>query len=67
MTSRRLGMKLKAIRKARGMSQLGLAKKAQVAQSYIWSLERGEKRNPGIDVLQKLAQALGVPVVELLK
>lgn len=60
-------MRLKALRKANDMTQLGLAKKAQVAQSYIWALERGDKRNPGIDVLSRLAKALGVPVTELLE
>lgn len=49
------------------MNQLGLAKKARVAQSYIWTLERGEKRNPGIDVLQRLAKALKVKVTDLLQ
>jgi transcriptional regulator with XRE-family HTH domain len=47
---------------ARGAKQLSLAKKAGVAKGYISSLESGEKKNPGIQTLKKLARALGVPV-----
>jgi transcriptional regulator with XRE-family HTH domain len=48
------------------MSQLGLAKRAKVAQAYISELEAGDKKNPGIETLRKLARALSVPVTELL-
>jgi len=59
-----------AIRKARegkGLSQAQLAKRARVAQGYISTLEAGAKKNPGIDVLKRLAKALGVPVTALLE
>jgi transcriptional regulator with XRE-family HTH domain len=49
------------------MSQLDLAERSRVAQGYISSLEAGEKNNPGLDVLKRLAKALGVPVGELLQ
>jgi transcriptional regulator with XRE-family HTH domain len=42
-------------------------KKSGVAQGYISALEAGEKKNSGIDVLKRLARALGVPVTELLE
>ena len=58
---------IRDLREARGMSQLELAKKADVAQGYISSLEAGEKKNPSITILKKLARALGVPVTELLE
>jgi len=48
------------------MTQAELAKKATVAQGYISALEAGEKRNPSVAVIKKLAKALGVPVTELL-
>jgi len=57
---------LKKLREAKGFSQLELAKQAKVAQAYISEMEAGQKKNPGIDTLQKLAKALGVPVTELL-
>jgi transcriptional regulator with XRE-family HTH domain len=50
----------------KGVSQLELAKKSGVAQGYISDLVAGSKKNPGLDVLKRLAKALGVPVTELL-
>jgi transcriptional regulator with XRE-family HTH domain len=49
------------------MSQLDLANKAKVAQGYLSDLEAGTKKNPGLDVLKRLAKALRVPVGELLE
>jgi transcriptional regulator with XRE-family HTH domain len=37
-----------------------------VAQAYISEMEAGDKKNPGIETLRKLAKALGVPVTALL-
>ncbi len=58
---------LRRLRESKGMSHFELAKKAKVAQGYISSLEAGQKKNPGIETLKKLAKAPGVPVTELLK
>jgi transcriptional regulator with XRE-family HTH domain len=57
---------LKRLREDRNMSQAALAKKSGVAQGYISQMEAGEKKNPGIETLKKIAKALGVPVTELL-
>jgi transcriptional regulator with XRE-family HTH domain len=67
MTPRRLRTVLKTLREKRGMTQLELATKAGVAQGYLSNLEAGAKKNPGLDVLKRLARALGVPVGELLE
>jgi transcriptional regulator with XRE-family HTH domain len=67
MTPRRLSTVIRQLREQRGLSQLALAKKADVAQGYISSLEAGEKKNPSITILKKIARALGVPVTELLE
>jgi transcriptional regulator with XRE-family HTH domain len=66
MSPQRIGRVLKRIREREGLSQLELAKRAKVAQAYISEMEAGQKKNPGIETLQKLAKALGVPVTELL-
>ena len=58
---------IRQMREQQGLSQLALAKKADVAQGYISSLEAGEKKNPSIAILRKIAKALGVPVTELLE
>jgi transcriptional regulator with XRE-family HTH domain len=57
---------IRQLREERKMSQLELAQKSGVAQGYISELEAGTKGNPGLDVLKKVAKALGVPVTELL-
>jgi len=54
-------------REEKGLSQLALAKRADVAQAYISEMEAGQKKNPGIETLRKIAKALGVPVTELLE
>jgi transcriptional regulator with XRE-family HTH domain len=66
MSPRKIGVTLKRLREAKGLSQLQLAKRADVAQAYISEMEAGDKKNPGIETLRKLAKALGVPVAELL-
>ena len=54
-----LGMRIRYIRKQKGMSQLSLALEAEVNKNYISDLERG-RRNPSILVLEKIAKALDV-------
>ena len=58
---------LKALREDKGLSQVELANKAKVERTYIVKLESGDKKNPSLDILKKLAKALGVPVTELLE
>ena len=49
------------------MTQVELAKKAKVAQPYLAQLEAGVRKNPSLEILKRLARALGVPVGELLE
>jgi HTH-type transcriptional regulator, competence development regulator len=58
---------LKRLREEKGLSQADLAEKAGVTAPYITQLETGKKANPSLDVLRRLAKALGVPVAELLE
>jgi Helix-turn-helix len=39
---------------------------AGVTKNYITMLEVGKRKNPSLPVLKRLAEALGVPVAELL-
>jgi transcriptional regulator with XRE-family HTH domain len=57
---------IKRLREAQSMSQLELAQKSGVAQGYLSELEAGTKGNPGLEVLKKLAKALGCDVGDLL-
>ena len=56
---------LKAARRSRGLTQAQLAREAHVTVSYIARLE-GAGSAPGIDLLARLATALGVTVHDLL-
>jgi len=58
---------LKALRTSNHMGLRELAKKAKVPPGYLAELEAGKKKNPSLDVLKRLAAALGVPVTELLE
>jgi transcriptional regulator with XRE-family HTH domain len=58
---------LRRLRKTRGLSQEELARKARVSQPYLSQLEAGTYQNPSIEIVQRLAKALGVPVTALLE
>jgi transcriptional regulator with XRE-family HTH domain len=56
-----------AITRARGdISQSEIARRARISAAYLSALESGERKSPGLPVLQRLAKAVGVPVAELL-
>ena len=60
------GTRLKRLRESREMDQMRLAAIAGVAQSYISSLEAGKIGNPGVGTLERLADALALPLGVLL-
>ncbi|MCH4025599.1 MAG: helix-turn-helix transcriptional regulator [Acetobacter fabarum] len=53
------------MRSAKGWSQEDLADAVGLHRTYIGSIERGE-RNLGIDNVERLANALQIPVTNLL-
>jgi transcriptional regulator with XRE-family HTH domain len=57
--------RLREVRRSRGMTQAELARQAQVTASYIWRLESGGAA-PGIDLVDRLATALGTTINDLL-
>lgn len=57
---------LRRVRTDRGLSQEALASEAKLHRTYVGSVERGE-RNISIDNMEKLARALRVPLVDLLR
>lgn len=67
MESRRLiARNLKQIRLSRRLSQEALALQADVDRTYVSGLERG-LRNPSVDILDRLAKALGVATGDFLE
>lgn len=57
---------LREVRQAKGLSQVELGQRAKVRQATISALESGRVRNLDLDVLDRLAAALGVQPVLLL-
>lgn len=57
--------RIREVRKQRGLSQQGLSAKAGVNLAYLGRLERAEAA-PGIDMLDRIAGALGVAPAALL-
>jgi transcriptional regulator with XRE-family HTH domain len=58
--------KIKRLRERKGLTQVELAAKARITQPYLAQLESGVRLNPSLDVLKRLAEALGVAVRDLL-
>ena len=61
-----MGTRIRTFREARGMSQAELAKLAKITREYVNKLEAG-RYDPTVGVLQRLAKALKVKVMELLE
>ena len=57
---------LRQTRRARGLSQMRLAVKADIHISYLGRLERGESA-PSIETVANVANALGVSPADLLR
>jgi transcriptional regulator with XRE-family HTH domain len=58
---------IRELREQRGLTQEAVAKQAKVTKNYITMLERGQRKNPSLPILKRIAGALGVPVGRLLE
>ncbi|WP_088253223.1 helix-turn-helix domain-containing protein [Fimbriiglobus ruber] len=61
----RFAARLREVRTARGMTQVELARRANVTPNYIGRLENAGAA-PGIDLVERLATALGTTSTDLL-
>lgn len=61
-----LGLRMKTLRKSKGLTQKGLAEEVNVSRIYIQSLE-SNRRLPSMKLLKRLAEALDVDVVDLVQ
>ena len=57
---------LRKLREVKGWSIPKLAEESKVSKGYIWELEQGQADRPSLEVVQKLARALGVTIADLL-
>ena len=62
----RLGCNLRRLRLAAGLSQEALAAQCELHRTYVGAVERGE-RNVTLQTLEKIATALHVDPLELLR
>jgi transcriptional regulator with XRE-family HTH domain len=63
---KRFGANLRAVRRAKGMSQEEFAEHLGCHRTYVGGLERGE-RNVSLRTLDRLAGELGVDPISLLQ
>jgi len=63
-TKKLIGMRIKEIRRSKGLSQEQLAEKADINSKYLSRMERGTE-NPTLDMLIKLSKALEVEMWEM--
>ena len=63
-TKKSFGERVRKLRKVKGLSQEALALACDLDRTYIGGIERGE-RNVSLINIQRIADALGVPVREL--
>ncbi|UOR13795.1 helix-turn-helix domain-containing protein [Halobacillus amylolyticus] len=62
-----IGNNIHNIRKSKGLSLSGLAKKANISKSYLSNIERNVNKNPSIQMINKIASVLDVEINALLK
>jgi transcriptional regulator with XRE-family HTH domain len=63
---RRVALNLQRLRKARRWSQSQLAEKAGLSREYVTRIERG-RQDPTLGTLERLAKALKVKLVDVVK
>lgn len=61
-----LGMRIKFLRNQRKWSQEDLAFAANINKNYISDLENG-RRNPSLDILERIAIAFGITLADLFR
>lgn len=61
---KRVAVNVQRLRRDRALSQEELGARARVHQTYLSQVESA-KRNPSIDVVERLAEALGVDISAL--
>ena len=56
---------LTKIRKDKGMTISELAELSGISMGYIWHLEKGTRKNPSKETMEKIANVLGKSVTEI--
>ena len=61
-----IGERIRMMRQAKSLTQEELAHRATLHRTYLTDIERGT-RNPSIEVVEKLANGLGISLAELFR
>lgn len=61
----KFGIRLRTLRKEKGLSQEELALKSGLNRPYVSAIEKG-KRNVSLEVMEKLAGAMDIEIRELI-
>ena len=56
---------LRKIRKTKNLTIKELSEISGVSMGYICHLEKGSRKNPSIYVMEKIAEALGEPIIKI--
>jgi transcriptional regulator with XRE-family HTH domain len=59
-------MRIKALRETRGLSQATVAKAARISREHLARLEGGHY-DPSVGTLERIAEALGVSLMSVLR
>ena len=62
-----LSENLKKIREKKGLSKMKLAKLSGISRRNIMLIETGRRKNPSIETVKALSNALNVSIEELIK
>lgn len=62
-----IGKNIKKLRTKQGLSQDDLARKAELKYSTLAKIEGDFVKKPGVQLMAKIAKALGVAIEDLLK
>jgi transcriptional regulator with XRE-family HTH domain len=62
-----IGDRIRAARKASGMTQEAVARRTDLSLQAVGDIERGIVRDPHISSLRQIARALGIPVTQMLE
>lgn len=63
---KQLGMRIRFLRKERGLSIEDLSLECDINRNYLSDLERGT-RNPSLEILSRICDGLGISHEELFK
>ena len=60
-----MGNQMRKIREEKGLTLRYIAYKTGLSEGYLCHLEKGKRRNPSMEVMKKIANALGKSILDV--